>query len=60
MSVDLELALRTAINVLRDAAESKRLPNGLQLTVEKAEIHWRSAAVLENTLNGRAKVPRKP
>jgi len=38
MNVDLELVLKTAINVLRDAAESKRLPNGMQLTIHDAEL----------------------
>ncbi|WP_321794610.1 hypothetical protein [Caballeronia sp. J97] len=47
MKVDLDLALRAAINALRDIAESKRMPNGIALTNDECDLHWDCADELE-------------
>ena len=50
MKVSPSLALRTAINALRDIAESKRMPNGIPLTQDERELHRLSADELEKQL----------
>jgi len=44
---DDELALRAAINVLRDTIESGRMPSGLPLEPDAADLHERAAQHLE-------------
>jgi hypothetical protein len=39
----LEIAFRAAINVLRDTLESRRMPSGLPLAPDAAELHERAA-----------------
>lgn len=43
-------ALRLAINVLRDAAESRKMPSGLALDQAMAELHIAAADELETSL----------
>lgn len=43
-------ALRLAINVLRDTAESGRMPSGLVLNEATAELHADAADTLEASL----------
>jgi len=45
-----EIALRTAINVLRDSIESGQMPSGVPLTPDAAELHERAAEHLEGLL----------
>lgn len=42
-----EIALRTAINVLRDSIESGRMPSGQPLVPDAADLHERAARHLE-------------
>lgn len=50
--LDLTLAdaLRLAINVLRDAAESRKMPSGEVLDDITAELHTSAADVLNQSL----------
>lgn len=50
MKVGPSLALRTAINALRDIVESERMPNGIPLTDDERELHRLSADELETQL----------
>ncbi|SAK73650.1 hypothetical protein AWB80_04138 [Caballeronia pedi] len=50
MKVSPSLALRTAINALRDIVESERMPNGIPLTDDERELHRLSADELEKQL----------
>ena len=43
-------ALRLAINVLRDAAESRQTPSGIELDEATAELHADAAETLEASL----------
>lgn len=43
-------ALRAAINVLRDSAESRRMPSGVPLDDAATAVHVDSAALLESLL----------
>ncbi|WP_181885637.1 hypothetical protein [Trinickia dinghuensis] len=43
-------ALRLAINVLRDAAESRKMPSGIELDGTAAELHATAADVLGESL----------
>jgi hypothetical protein len=43
-------ALRLAINVLRDASESRRMPSGERLDQEASDLHADAAETLEATL----------
>jgi hypothetical protein len=45
-----ELALRAAINVLRDTVESGRMPSGQPLAPDAADLHERAAQHLEAML----------
>ena len=45
-------ALRLAINTLRDAAESRRLPSGIALDDATAALHAQAADQLEHELDG--------
>lgn len=47
-------ALRLAINVLRDSAESRRMPSGVALDESVADLHAEDAETLENSLSGMA------
>lgn len=49
---DLTLAdaLRLAINVLKDAAESRQMPSGIELDQATAELHAEAAETLESSL----------
>ncbi|WP_277182798.1 hypothetical protein [Caballeronia sp. BR00000012568055] len=44
------LALRAAINVLRDSAESRRMPSGVKLDEASENLHFDAADVLEEAL----------
>ncbi|SAL01044.1 hypothetical protein AWB77_06258 [Caballeronia fortuita] len=50
MKVGPSLAMRTAINALRDIVESERMPNGIPLTDDELELHRLSADELERQL----------
>lgn len=43
-------ALRLAINILRDAAESARMPSGIALDQPTADLHAEAADTLETAL----------
>lgn len=43
-------ALRLAINVLRDAAESRRLPSGTTLDAAEVDLHDAAADQLQGAL----------
>ncbi|WP_175712420.1 hypothetical protein [Burkholderia ambifaria] len=43
-------ALRLAINVLRDSAESREMPSGVDLDNATAELHAIAADVLDDSL----------
>ncbi|GJH21771.1 hypothetical protein CBA19CS22_34535 [Caballeronia novacaledonica] len=45
------LALRAAINVLRDSAESRRMPSGGPLDNAGVDLHFEAADVLEEALS---------
>ncbi|WP_200889183.1 hypothetical protein [Caballeronia zhejiangensis] len=44
------LALRAAINLLRDSAESRKMPNGEPLTDAVVQFHLDAADTLEESL----------
>ncbi|HDR9497167.1 TPA: hypothetical protein QDC06_000359 [Burkholderia cepacia] len=46
----LEDALRLAINALRDVAESRKMPSGVDLDDATAELHASAADVLDDSL----------
>lgn len=43
-------ALRLAINVLKDAAESRKMPSGIALDQPTADLHADAAETLETSL----------
>ena len=43
-------ALRVAINVLKDAAESRKMPSGIALDQVATELHAAAAETLESSL----------
>ncbi|WP_203234297.1 hypothetical protein [Burkholderia mayonis] len=43
-------ALRLAINTLRDVAESRKMPSGVELDDATAELHADAAEVLDESL----------
>jgi hypothetical protein len=43
-------ALRLAINVLKDTAESRKMPSGIELDQSIADLHADAAETLEATL----------
>jgi hypothetical protein len=43
-------ALRLAINVLRDSAESRKMPSGVELDEVTAALHASAADVLDDSL----------
>jgi hypothetical protein len=45
------LALRAAINVLRDSAESRRMPSGEPLDESSVQLHFDAADTLEESLS---------
>lgn len=54
---DDEIALRAAINVLRDTLESRRMPSGLPLEPDAAELHERAVRHLEERLHRKPASP---
>lgn len=48
---DDEIALRAAINLLRDSVESGRMPSGESLTPAASALHERAAERLETWLH---------
>jgi hypothetical protein len=44
---DAEIHIRTAVNLLRDAAESRRYPSGLTMDPDMVALHERAAVYLE-------------
>jgi hypothetical protein len=55
---DNEIAFRAAINVLRDTLESRRMPSGVPLAPDAAELHERAARHLEMLLRRAAGAPQ--
>ena len=45
------IALRAAINVLRDSAESRRMPSGEALDEASVQLHFDAAETLEESLS---------
>jgi len=45
------LALRAAMNVLRDSAESRKMPNGEPLTEAVVQLHFDAADMLDEFLS---------
>lgn len=45
-------ALRMAINALKDVAESRRMPSGIELDHSTAALHADAAETLESSLAG--------
>lgn len=45
-------SLRLAINVLRDSAESRRMPSGVELDESVVVLHAVAADTLEGSLSG--------
>jgi hypothetical protein len=43
-------ALRLAINILKDAGESRRMPSGIELDQATAELHADAAETLQVSL----------
>ncbi|MDF0506614.1 hypothetical protein POK33_38330 [Burkholderia cenocepacia] len=43
-------ALRLAINTLRDVAESRKMPSGVELDAATAQLHADAATVLDESL----------
>lgn len=44
-------ALRLAINVLRDSAETRRMPSGQTLDQSIVDLHFDAAEILETSLS---------
>ena len=57
LMTDDEIALRAAINILRDSIESGRMPSGQPLRPDAAGLHERAAQHLEGLLR---KTQEKP
>ncbi|CAG9236232.1 conserved hypothetical protein [Burkholderia gladioli] len=49
-SLTLADALRLAINVLRDSAESRKMPSGIELDAAAASLHADAAGMLDESL----------
>lgn len=47
-------ALRLGINVLRDVAESRKMPSGIEVDQTTADLHAEAADQLESSLAGLA------
>lgn len=47
---EIEIALRAALNVLRDTVESQRMPSGERLTEDAQDLHDRAIETLEDML----------
>ena len=43
-------ALRLAVNVLKDAAESRKMPSGIELDQDTADLHADAAETLESSI----------
>jgi hypothetical protein len=56
---ETEIAYRAAINVLRDTIESGRMPSGIALSPDAAELHTRAVAHLEFMLHELCRVSRR-
>jgi len=50
-AVTIALALRAAINVLRDSAESRKMPSGEPLDEASVQLHVDAADTLEESLS---------
>lgn len=50
-TLTVALALRTAINVLRDSAESRKMPSGEPLDEASVQLHFDAAETLEESLS---------
>lgn len=50
-TLTVAFALRAAINVLRDSAESRKMPNGDPLTDVVVQLHFDAAETLEESLS---------
>jgi hypothetical protein len=50
-SLTTALALRAAINVLRDSAESRKMPSGKPLEEASVQLHFDAAETLEESLS---------
>ncbi|MCX4149934.1 hypothetical protein PQR37_19205 [Paraburkholderia nemoris] len=50
-TLTVALALRAAINVLRDSAESRKMPNGDPLNEVVVQLHFDAAETLEESLS---------
>jgi len=50
IDLDTEIALRAAVNVLRDSIECGRMPSGLPLAPEAVDLHERAAQHFEALL----------
>jgi len=53
-----EIAFRAAINILRDNIESGRMPSGIPLPPDAANLHERAAKHLEGLLRHVRKEPQ--
>ncbi len=54
---DLEVALRAAVNVLRDSAESGQMPSGVALAHDIKALHERAADQLETLARSMSSSP---
>jgi hypothetical protein len=50
-TLTVALALRAAINVLRDSAESRKMPSGQPLDEASVQLHFDAAETLEESLS---------
>jgi hypothetical protein len=50
-TLTVALALRAAINVLRDSAESRKMPSGEPLDDAGVQLHFDAAETLEESLS---------
>jgi hypothetical protein len=50
-TLTIALALRAAINVLRDSAESRKMPSGEPLDEASVQLHFDAADALEESLS---------
>lgn len=50
--ITVTTALRLAINLLRDSAESRRMPSGAMLDERSVELHIEAAETLKESLSG--------
>jgi hypothetical protein len=58
LMTDDEIAFRAAINILRDIIESGRMPSGVPLRPDAADLHERAARHLEGLLHKARQEPQ--